>query len=158
MSANKGPVSEQDLHLNVGAYDEVHHAHGYAHIKEKHHWYWFAGIGVGIVSVIGAIFVYTQIEVAAPPFCERIAIQDKTSPDGSHWLEVAEVSCLGGATEQKIFMGQTDGTTKLIAAFDNKASIRVRWISDTEVVITQSDGKIWFFQPKWKTLKIKYVS
>ncbi|CAL4867138.1 hypothetical protein MMA231_01389 [Asticcacaulis sp. MM231] len=152
-------VTEQDLHLQTGAYDEVHHAHGYAHVRERHHWYWFAGLGVTAVLALAAGFVSWQVHEIAAPFCASEPGKVIRSPGGTLELNIASVSCFGAVPEQKIFIrraGQTARGGKAVAAFGTGAKVNARWVSDEQVVISQRGGKIWFFVPRWHDVKFRY--
>jgi hypothetical protein len=141
-------------------YDEVHHPHGYVHEKEHHHWYWYGGLAVfGLVLLITPI-VWWQIDTATGPLCAKENVKTLASPDRADEIELANVSCLGGHVQQKVFMRHVDGRATIgqsVASFDARAKIRIRWLNDGEIVITQRGGRIWAFQPKWAGVKIRYV-
>ncbi len=152
-------VTELDLHYPVGAYDEVHHPHGYAHARERHHWYWFAGLGVTGLLALAAGIVSWQVHEVAAPFCASEPGQIIVSPGGALELNIASVSCFGAAPEQKVFIrraGRSVRGGKAIASFGTGAKVNATWVSDEQVVISQRGGKIWFFVPRWHDVHFCY--
>ena len=152
-------VSEHDLHIAVGAFDEVHHPHGYRHVRERHHWYWFAGIAATVAAALFGALIYWQVHTLSPPVCGHDGELITTSPDGRLELAVTRVSCFGAKTELKVFIrpsGASDGHGKAIASFSDAASLHVRWSSDTDVLISHTGGKVWSFQPLWRDVHVTY--
>ncbi|EGF89179.1 hypothetical protein ABI_45260 [Asticcacaulis biprosthecium C19] len=154
------PVDELDLHLKVGAYDEYHHAHGYAHPREKHHWYWFAGIAaaISLTAVIGG--VYTLYDRAMTPMCSRSDSETRMSPDGAYVLESVLVTCAGAAPNRRVLVYAPGGAGNVpaLASFDEAAFVRIRWDGDDRVVLTKSGGRVWSFRPHYRDIRVHYVT
>ncbi len=143
-------------HPPVGA--EPHHVpHGYIHPIERHHWYWYAGIAGSCVATVLACAVYWQVESSQAPLCARETDDSETSPSGAMEVEVLRVSCLGGPEKQKIVMHKSGGGSQVMVSLDGKAEVRLRWISDNELVLTQTGGKVWTFLPRWGGVHIRYL-
>ena len=154
------PVNEQDLRLKVGAYDEQHHAHGYAWKKEKHHWYWFAGIAVTVILTVAAGSAYALYDRAVAPLCSRGDSEVLPSPDGTRVLESVMVSCAGGTPMRRVLIYAAGASYHVpaVASFDEAAVVRIRWVSDDEVALTKSGGRVWDFRPHWHDVKVRYVA
>ena len=137
---------------------EPHHVpHGYVHPKEHHHWYWYAGIVAACAVTAVTTLIYMQFEHAEAPLCSKVVADSVTSPDGSQVLDLAQVSCFGGATRQKVFMHNSyGGGLHAVVSFDSAERVRVRWTSDNEVMVTQKGGKIVTFEPFWHGVHIRY--
>ncbi len=137
---------------------EPHHVpHGYVHPAEHHHWWWYAGLA-GTCAVLGlGGLLWWQFDHAEAPLCARTIDDTLTSPDGSMDLDIAHVSCLGGAEKQKIFLHKADGGSgHAVVSFDGETRLRVRWTSDNEVMISHKGGKVLTFEPTWGAVHIKY--
>lgn len=136
---------------------EYHHVpHGYVHPKEHHHWWWYAGIlgSVLICALISA--VYWQFDQAEAPLCTHQVDDVITSPDGDIDLKLMHVSCLGGQLRQRLVLQKASGGNRTVISFDEKADIRGRWLSDSEIVITQKGGKMLTFEPLWNGVHVHY--
>ncbi|MDC7682339.1 hypothetical protein PQU92_03575 [Asticcacaulis sp. BYS171W] len=149
-------VSEQELHMKVGAYDELRHPHGYIYPKERHHWYWFAGIGASI-ALTGAIFWgYALYERGATPVCASSLVDRSVSPNGGLVAEIRQVSCLGGAPDLRVVVHEVDDTADIpaISAFEAGTEVRLRWLSDDELAMAKQGGRVWFFKTHWKAVRV----
>lgn len=152
-----GPVNEQDLHMARGAYDQVHHAHGYRWKAEPHHWYWFAGVAAACVFGIAGLTAFVMYDRAMPPLCSRSDSDVRISPDGSKALETVLVTC-GGEASRKVLMYPAGGSAYVpaVASFDEAAQVRARWRSDSEVMIRKSGGRVWNFRLFWKDVRLHF--
>ncbi len=145
--------------MATGAYDEVHHAHGYVHKRERHHWYWFVGVGATVAAALLAGVLYWQVRTIAQPVCAHGPEQIVASPDGTMEMDVTSVSCFGASSEKKVFIrpaGSRAGSGKAIASFNEDAVVKARWTSDTEVMISHKGGRMWSFQPLWRDVHVRY--
>lgn len=142
-----------------GAFDSVHHAHGYRWAPEPHHWYWYAGIVGGVIGSISWIVVWWLFQTASAPVCHREDIFTAQSPDESRELILSRVSCVASAPEQKLFLRPLNAQLRwpaAVASFSEAANVRARWVGDSTVVVSQTGGKIWSFQPGWRDVRIRY--
>ncbi|MFT3998454.1 MAG: hypothetical protein QM667_13710 [Asticcacaulis sp.] len=148
-------VSEQELHMKVGAYDELRHPHGYVYPKERHHWYWFAGIAASLVLVGVTFWGYALYEQGAAPVCASHTVDSRASPGGT-LAEVRRVSCLGGAPDLRVVIHEPDGSVRgaAVASFEAGTEVRLRWLADDELVLAKSGGRVWFFKTHWKDVQV----
>jgi len=136
---------------------ELHHVpHGYTHPVERHHWYWYAGIAGSCVATVLACAIFWQVEHSQAPLCTREADDSLMSPGGAAEVEILRVSCLGGPQKQKIVLHKSGGGSQTMVILDDKADIKLRWLSDTEIVLVQRGGKVWTFLPRWGGVHIQY--
>lgn len=152
-------VSEQELHMRVGAYDELRHPHGYVYPKERHHWYWFAGIGAS-AALVGAVFWgYALYERGSAPICASSFVDRSVAPGGSLVAEIRQVSCLGGAPDLRVVVHQAGDTAEApaISAFEAGTEVRLRWLSDDELAMAKQGGRVWFFKTHWKSVRVHLV-
>jgi len=148
-------VSEQEMHMKVGAYDEIRHPHGYVYPKERHHWYWFAGIAAS-VALTGVVFWgYALYDRGQAPVCATHQVSGETSPGGT-LAEVMSVSCFGGAPDLRVVIHEPDGSVKTsaIAAFEAGTEVRLQWLSNDELVMQKAGGRVWFFKTHWKDVRV----
>jgi len=139
---------------------EPHHVpHGYVYPKERHHWWWYAGFAAGFIAIALVVMAFRQFDQAGPPLCSRAAAQVLTSPNGAMELSLAQVSCFGGAQQQRLMIRRLDagsGAPHSLVVFDDAAKVRATWISDGEIVFNQRGGRIETYQPIWRDVRIHY--
>ena len=152
------PADEQDMRMATGAYDQIHHAHGYAWAPERHHWYWFAGIAASAVLGIAGLALYVMFDLSMAPLCARSDSVLAVSPDGTRTLETVMVSCGGGEPSRKVLIYDTGGSANVpaVASFDEAADVRVRWTSDAAVRVSKTGGRIWDSQLNWRDVRLHY--
>lgn len=139
---------------------EPHHIpHGYAHPKERHHWYWYGGFVLGGV-ILGLIsWGYWQYDHGAGPLCESRSGPAVSSPGLTHELQIVRVSCVAADDRQLVVLRDLDGgfgSERRIGSFDGQAKLRLRWLSDDEAIIRRRGGKMWAFQPSWGGIHVTY--
>lgn len=154
-SHNHGPVSRHEMGYKVGAYDELHHAHGYRWAPEKHHWYWFVGLGATCLGLLAIPLFYWMTATASAPFCSKSVWQVKTSPNGTYQVELAEVSCFGAPSEQQVMIAKDGDKTRVIASYSLDAKIYLRWRADDELVVRRIGGDIWLVNTHWNQVAIR---
>lgn len=149
-------VSEQELHMKVGAYDELRHPHGYVYAKERHHWYWFAGIAASL-ALVGAVFWgYALYARGASPICNSSFVDRSVSPGGGRVAEVRQVSCLGGAPDLRLIVHNAGDSAEApaVSAFEAGTEVHLRWVSDGELAVAKQGGRVWFFKTHWKDVRV----
>ena len=144
---------------SVGA--EPHHIpHGYEHPKEPHHWWWYLGIVVATICVIATPIMYFQFDTSSAPLCAHEVIDQDLSPDETTEMILMRASCLGGEWQQRIVLRRVDKAmtqVHTVAVFDNRAKIRARWRSDRRIILSQTGGKIWSYEPMWQDIYLRYT-
>jgi hypothetical protein len=139
---------------------EPHHVpHGYAHPRERHHWYWYGGFAVAGLALALVSWVYWQYDHGAGPLCYGRIGAAVTSPGGAHELQIMRVSCVAADDRQLILLRDTEGgfgSERMIGSFDGEAKLRLRWLSDKEALIRRRGGKMWAFQPSWDGVHVTY--
>ena len=143
----------------TGAFDTIHHAHGYRWAPERHHWYWYAGIAAVILIGVIWVWLWGMCDSASGPVCSLESLHIAQAPGEAAELELADVSCLGGASERKMFLRPLNTRLSLrhaVATFDPESRVKARWVSDTEIRLSQTGGKIWAYQPNWHDVHIRY--
>lgn len=134
---------------------EPHHIpHGYAHPKERHHWYWYAGLAGGCLVVGLTIAAWSMFDHADAPLCSRDV--DATVTAGSYDVDVVTVSCFGGAARRRVMMHAEGGTAHTVVSFDADARVQARWASESELLITHKGGRLLTFEPAWHGIRIHY--
>jgi len=136
---------------------EPHHVpHGYIHPKERHHWYWYAGLAGGGLVIAVAVAAFSMFDHASAPLCARDIDTTISAPQGTYDVDVATVSCFGGAPRQRVMMHAEGGAAHTVVSFEGAARIQVRWASESELLITHKGGKVLTFEPAWHGIRIHY--
>jgi hypothetical protein len=146
-----------DPHPVPHAAAEPHHVpHGYAHPRERHHWYWYAGLAAGCLMVALTFVTFSMFDHAASPLCTREVDDTVSAPQGSYDVDVATVSCFGGAPRQRVMMRTDNGAGHTVVSFDGAAHVQARWASESELLVTHKGGKVLTFEPAWHGIRIHY--
>jgi len=149
MSADPRPAPSEAV--------QPHHVpHGYVHPEEHHHWYWYAGLAGSCLLVALTVGLYTTFDHAAGPLCSRDVQSTVTAPQGSFDVDVATVSCFGGAARQRVMMHAGGSAGHTVVSFDTDAQVQARWASESELLITHKGGKVMTFEPAWHGIRIHY--
>lgn len=144
-----------DPHSAPHAAAEPHHVpHGYVHPKERHHWYWYAGLAGGCLVIGLTVAAFSMFDHAAAPICSRQV--DDTVGAGAYDVDVATVSCFGGAPRQRVMMRTANGSAHTVVSFDADAKVTARWASESELLVTHKGGKVLTFEPAWHGIRIHY--
>ena len=136
---------------------EPHHVpHGYVHPKERHHWYWYAGLAGGCLAIALTVVAFSMFDHAAAPLCTRDIDATIAAPQGTYDVDVATVSCFGGAPRQRVMMHAGGGSAHTVVSFDGAAKVQARWASESELLVTHKGGKVLTFEPAWHGIRIHY--